>query len=456
MPSPLEKINTIILVMFENRSFDHMLGHLTLDDPSIKADGLKLPLTNYSNVYQGHFYPPFEIDNDSTLESDIPHEYNYVDIQLARSPVNSAFQMTGFVEAYSKFTNENPNPQCEPMGYFNSHQIPVTDFLAKNFCLCNNWHAPLPTSTQPNRTMAFCGDSKIHDTATRLIPIDDSIFDWMDRNRISWRVYHDGLSFFVLYEKLWKYVLSDNFRSYKYFASDMLNEPEDKTPQVIIIEPTYQDAPQIGSNHPNDNHAPLAIGWGEDFLRRIYESLTANKVKYGKTATIIYYDEHGGFYDHKPPPLLPYNTKETPAFNFKSLGPRIPGIIISPFVQKGSVCDSLLDHTSVLQMLAEKFTPGNPYNDTVNYRRRQNPGIASISDALNNDVYWEPPPSPSQAIEVKSALGLSIQVSDSQPMSQSFDFAMNQMLGANLNATTQKYPEIIEWQNAKNNRAKIV
>ena len=451
----LDKVKTIILIMFENRSFDHMLGHITLDDPTSETDGLKLPLTSYSNIYQGQLYQPYEIDNDSALASDVPHEFNYVDIQLAKSPVNSKFQMTGFVEAYAKFTNENPNPQCDSMGYFNSHQVPVTDFLAKNFCTCNNWHAPLPTSTQPNRTIAFCGDSNIHDTATRLIPIEDSLFDWMNRNGVKWRVYHDGLTFFVLYEKLWKYVLGDNFRNYKYFASDMLNEPEDETPDVIIIEPNYQDAPHIGSNHPNDNHAPLAIGWGEDFLRRTYEAITANKNKYSKTVSIVYYDEHGGFYDHKPPPLMNYNTKEIPSFNFESLGPRIPGIIISPFVQKNSVFDSLLDHTSVLQMLAEKFTPGVPYNDTVNYRSLQNPGIESISNALDNDVYWDPPASPAQVIDVKSALGLSIQTSDSQPMAQSFEYATNQMLAAYTNETTQKYPEITAWQNAKNNRKTI-
>jgi len=452
MSNILDKVQTVILVMFENRSFDHMLGHITLDEPTSKINGLRKPLTDYSNIYKGHLYPPFQIDNDSTLESDIPHEYDYVTTQIAKSPVNNKFQMTGFVEAYAKFTNRNPNPECEPMGYFNSHQVPITDFLAKNFCTCNRWHSALPTSTQPNRTIAFCGDSSIHETATRLIPIEDSLFDWMERAGINWRVYHDGLSFFLFYKSLWKYVLSDKFRRFKHFTNDMLNEPQANTPQVIIIEPTYQDAPQIGSNHPNDNHAPLAIGWGEDFLRRTYEAVTANKQKFGKTVMITYYDEHGGFYDHVPPPNIKYITKSNPSHTFESLGPRIPGIIVSPFVKPGSVNDSLFDHTSVLQFLAEKFTPGIPYNKTVEERSKQTPAIESITKTLTNESYWEPPLSPAQPIDVKSALGLSIHTYDSEPMAQSFAFAANELLISEPEKTNEKYPEIAEWQNAVSNR----
>jgi phospholipase C len=61
--------------------------------------------------------------------------------------------------------------------------VPVTDFLAKSFCTCDRWFSPIPTSTQPNRTMAFCGYSPIYKTKTQLILIDDNIFKWMDANK---------------------------------------------------------------------------------------------------------------------------------------------------------------------------------------------------------------------------------------------------------------------------------
>ena len=141
--------------------------------------------------------------------------------------------------------------------------------------------------------MAFMGDSRIHSTHAGLIKIDKNIFDWMDQNNIRWKVYHDGLSFFALYPSLWSNVLGSNFKDYECFHYDMINEPVGSSPEVIIVEPSYQDAPHIGSDRPNDNHAPLTIGCGEEFLRRTYQSVIANKEKWESTVFIVYYDEHG-------------------------------------------------------------------------------------------------------------------------------------------------------------------
>jgi phospholipase C len=449
--SILDKVKTMVLVMFENRSFDHMLGHISLDDPASLVDGLKHPLSQYENLYQGDVYNPFPIRVDTALAGDLPHEYDYVKTQLAKDQVNGNYGMSGFVEAYAKATSTNPNPDCDPMGYFTADQVPITSFLAKSFCTCNRWFSALPTSTQPNRTMALCGETAIFNTASRLIPIEDNLFDWMDRAKVKWRVYHDGLSFFVLYKKLWKNILFRDFRPYRQLADDMLHEPVNEHPQVIIIEPTYQDSPHIGSNRPNDNHAPLAIGWGEDFLRRTYEAITANEEKFGSTVMIVYYDEHGGFYDHVPPPPVTYTTKQT-KHDFQSTGPRIPGIIISPYVKANSVCDAFFDHTSVLQMLAEKFTPGKPYSSPVEARSKQKHGIESLSKALDNPDAWKPPLVPPGKINVHTALGETVAAYPAQPIAQSFENAANQMMAAYPEETRKHYPELTQWKIAVNNR----
>ena len=130
----------------------------------------------------------------------------------------------------------------------------------------------------------------------------------MEANKIRWRVYHDGFSFFSLYNSLWPFVFGEQFRRTEFLYPDMLHEPAGQAPQVIIIEPSYEDAPHLGSKHPNDNHAPLAVGWGEDFLRRTYQAVTANPEKWARTVMVLYYDEHGGFYDHVPPPPIGYTT----------------------------------------------------------------------------------------------------------------------------------------------------
>jgi phospholipase C len=438
-----DNVKTVVLVMMENRSFDHMLGHLKLENPTSDVNGLSAPLENYNNIYNGTGYSVFNMPHDVELDFDVPHEYDAVATQMMFNKINGKYSMQGFVEAYANATGAVVNPECVPMGYFNSAQVPITNFLAKNFCVCDQWFCPLPTSTQPNRTMAFSGDSNIYKTNTQLIDIPNNIFKWMNKNSIRWRVYHDGLPFFILYPELWPYILSDQFRRYEYLYSDMTQEADANKPQVIIIEPCYEDAPRLGSKHPNDNHAPLAIGWGEDFIRRTYQAITANEMQWQNTVMILYYDEHGGFYDHVAPPKIPYQTQGTDPYSFESMGPRIPGIVLSPFVTPGSVSHELLDHTSVLQFLAEVFTPGQSYSASVDSRK--NSGIMSINATLVNDIVLNPPLAPTMALDVRTALGKSVSVALQGDMQLSFQQATLQLLQNNPAEVATKFPELIQW-----------
>lgn len=440
----LDNINTIVLLMFENRSFDHMLGHLSYNKVN-DIDGLKEPLDQYVDIYEGTNYSPFRFQNDVELSADLPHEMSYVARQLDKSPANGQYQMDGFVAAYHEFTGASPNPQPDPLGFFDDKHVPITSFLGSAYCVCDRWFAALPTSTQPNRTMAFCGDSSIDSTRLQLISASGNIFDWMDRAGVKWRVYHDGLSFFVLYDGLWSHVLGDKFRDYEQLYSDFQSEPDSSFPQVIVVEPTYQDAPHFGSDHPNDNHPPLAVGWGEEFLRRTYEAVTCNPKRWGNTLMVVYYDEHGGFYDHVKPPSIGYTITGGNHTRFDSLGVRIPGILLSPYVAKGSVCHSLFDHTSVLQLLAEKFTPGKPYSATVADRAAK--GIKSLSQALVPTPGKAVPVAPQEPIAVKSLLGDSIPVAPKPGTQQdAFEQAARKMMDARPEDTRKKYPELSQWR----------
>jgi phospholipase C len=276
--------------------------------------------------------------------------------------------------------------------------------------------------------------------------MNNSLFHWMTKAGIRWRVYHDGLSFFALYPKLWHYVFGSNFRRYEQLASEILHEPEVSAPQVIIIEPSYQDAPHIGSDRPNDNHAPLAIGWGEEFLRNTYRALISNAKKWAGTVMITCYDEHGGFYDHVPPPNISYQTKNREPYTFSNMGPRVPAIIASPLVKPGSVCHSQLDHTSVLNFLSEKFAPGKPISETVTKRHKA--GIASLTEALNNEVPWTAPQPPTTPIVVQTSLGRSIQTASQSEVARSFEIAANEIIRRRPIETKKTYPELFLWKEA--------
>jgi len=449
MAGILDQINSIVLVMMENRSFDHMLGHLTLDRPQRDINGLRSPLDRYSNVHKGSLYPVYPRDHDTELETDIPHEYDFVQTQMAYNKVSGNYEMNGFVDAYAQASGIPPIPQCEPMGYFPGSYLPMTTFLAENFCVCDKWFCPIPTSTQPNRTMAFSGDTSIYQTKSQLIDISDNhIFNWLDsHDRVRWRVYHEGFSFFWLYPKLWPLILDQkgNFRSYDRLYSDMLNEPAASAPQVTIIEPVYQDAPHLG-RQPDDNHAPLAISWGEDFLRRTYQAITANPEKWQHTLMILYYDEHGGFYDHQAPIDIPYTTTGEDAHRFISTGPRIPAILVSPFVRKGQPSHLLFDHTSVLQLLSEKFgRPGESWSATV--KARKGAGIQSVSAALTDAASLVAPSEPSTPIAANISLGTQLSKAPAGPMAEAFANAGRQLLQTQPQFAQENYPELVRWGN---------
>jgi phospholipase C len=444
----LQNIKTVILLMFENRSFDNMLGHLSFEGLQPDADGIKLPLDQdpFANLYQGGMYYPFHRPQDDQLQFDLPHEYNYVATQLAPGPAGQS-TMSGFVEAYSDQSKTNPNLQADPMAFYGSEQVPVTSFLAQKFATCDRWFCPLPSSTQPNRTVAFCGQSAIFETKLQIIPDTGNIFSWLDHNKVRWGVYHDGFPFFALYPGLWGQVLGDKFHNYEKLGTDLKNGTQ---PQVIIVEPSYQDGPHIGPDHPNDNHPPLAVGWGEDFLRRTYQAVTLNPAVWKETLMVVYYDEHGGFYDHVPPPSFDNkaagNAVPPAPFAFNTLGPRIPNILISPWISPGTVSHELHDHTSVLQLLAEIFTPGVPYSDAVANRAKQ--GIKSLSTVLADTSSSTPPPPPLGPIFAKSLLGDNIATPPDSNMGRAFEAAALDMIKQEPDKVDAKFPLLNNWKAA--------
>jgi phospholipase C len=134
-------------------------------------------------------------------------------------------------------------------------------------------------------------------------------------------------------------------------------------PSVIFIEPEYGDGPH---NDPNDDHPPTGVAKGQAFLADIYATLISNPARWAKTMMVVFYDEHGGFFDHVPPIAIPTTIGTV---QFATTGVRVPAFVISPQVAAGQVFNPNLDHTAILELLAEKFTPGHGYSVAVNARQ---------------------------------------------------------------------------------------
>jgi phospholipase C len=187
-------------------------------------------------------------------------------------------------------------------------------------------------------------------------------------------------------------------------------------PQVIFIEPRYTNAPHIET--PHDDHAPSAVDGGQRFLMEIYAALTANPDRWKRTVMIVTYDEHGGFFDHVSPPLIRTVSPDGDYPTFHSLGVRVPGYVISPFVEPRTVFHGQMDHTAILQFLGEKFNGGS-YSPEVDAR---SDGLNSISATLTRPEAVADIPRPAATSE-----GLTTEAISSDAMSQAFEGAFTQL-----------------------------
>jgi len=443
---PLDLIDTVVVVMLENRSFDHILGHLSLSGSGYagKVNGLTEPLQGgaYDNLNAGESFSPFPM-KDGVLSTDLPHERGEVAVALAKSAVSGQYGMNGFVKAYFQIQGINRTTKPDPMGFLGSADVPITRFFADEFAVCDQWHAPLPSSTQPNRLMALTGTSLIDQSGGAFPPRDELLIDWLEARGVRLRVYHSGISFFALLGKI--EIFGSGFRHIDRLAPDVLGEKPHDFPSVIIVEPSYNDGPHLGNDVPNCNHPPSAVGPGETFLRQVYQALTCNPTRWSRTLMVVTYDEHGGFYDHVPPPLLPYVPPARAKFKtpFESLGVRVPALVVSPLVSRGKVYSGLLDHTSILQLLAEKFVPGKGgYSSTVESRRQA--GIGSVSAVLDllaarTDLPIAPVAPPRVMPSFAGPAG------KPSAMQAAFAETAQWMVKEHPRETAQQYPEISHW-----------
>ena len=445
------RIDTFVLLTLENRSFDHLLGYLSLPafGGRTDVDGLTaLDNPDYANPRaNARIAYPFIAPNDDPFLSDLPHERQEIADQLAWAPAAGSWVMNGFVKSYEAYTATTGLPDPPPLRVMTPALIPVTSFLADEYVVCDHWHAPLPTSTHPNRLMGLSGTSMIDRTPGGLLPDQELMFDWLDRRDVRWRVYSSGLSLFMLTPRMWPWLLTDRFRPLSRLAYDVQHESSASFPQVLVIEPDYYDSPIHLSGHANDNHPPLPVSFGEILVKTVYEALTSNPERWAKTLLTLNYDEHGGFFDHVPPLRVPLAPPAGATFTmgpFVSTGPRVPALLISPYAPRRTAAHGFYDHTSALQMLADRFDDsGAPYSAAVEARRQAADSIGSVTEALSPTARADVP-----RIAHDPIVGAAPLVSVRQPQTdgqKAFAAATSAFAGARGQDALQKFPQIAHW-----------
>jgi phospholipase C len=242
------------------------------------------------------------------------------------------------------------------MGYYNGSDLPVYDHLAREYLVCDRWFCSVPGSTWPNRLYAVTGKAA-GSKDNKKPPIYDlpSFPRHLDTARVSWRWYaHE--EFGTLRVTDGRYLLG-SFDRFAYFDRRSLLQPKNfldhaaagELPAVSWIDPNFIDFDFLGPSGSNDDHPPSDVLDGQELVLKLYHALVTSP-NWRKTLLVITYDEHGGFFDHVPPPAA---RDDRPAF--RSYGPRVPALVVSPWVERSAVSSTVFDHASIVKTILLRF-----------------------------------------------------------------------------------------------------
>lgn len=313
----LQNVDHIVVVMMENRSFDHVLGYLgempgslvrgITDDlrAAVGAAGHDLPKLKES-LFASKTQFPVHVGHGL---SDVREQLTYR-LTLGDGPnaevINSP---QGFVENFKKRLDKAEDQQPfvkldDVLGYYEGDDLPFFRYLVENYAYSDSYYCSHAGPTLPNRFFWLTGDVQYDRAGEAILDNNDgdnlylsralTIFDVLSRKGIAWRVYESPPSVAML-RMFSRYATNDtNIVPIGRLQADV---DAGDLPPLTIIEPAMHHHPQ------NDDHPIAEMLYGQQFLKDIYETLRSNPLIWAKTLLIITYDEHGGFYDHIVPPV---------------------------------------------------------------------------------------------------------------------------------------------------------
>ncbi|GAV89902.1 LOW QUALITY PROTEIN: Phosphoesterase domain-containing protein, partial [Cephalotus follicularis] len=330
-------IKTVVVVVMENRSFDHVLGWLKSTRPDI--DGLNGTESNRVNVSDSESRKISVSDDAVFIDWDPGHSFQAIREQIFGS--NDSFSnpapMNGFAQQAESM--EEGNGKIVMSG-FKPELLPVYTELANEFAVFDRWFASVPASTQPNRFYVHSATSHgamsnvrkdlIHGFPQR------TIFDSLDENGLSFGIYYQNIPATLFFKSLRKLKHVTKFHNYK--STFRLHAKLGRIPNYAVVEQRYFDVDLFPAN---DDHPSHDVARGQRLVKEVYEILRGSP-QWKEMALLITYDEHGGF-DHVPTPVdhVPNPDgiigPDPYYFRFNRLGVRVPTFLISPWVDKGTV-----------------------------------------------------------------------------------------------------------------------
>jgi phospholipase C len=341
----LDEIEHVVVLMLENRSFDHVLGYLSLKPDGSDVDGLE---SGMANTHEGRSHPIFRLTKTALEKAQDPcHSGACVDEQVAD-------ENGGFAANYIRTRGEAEF--AEPvvvMGYYDGDQLPVYDFLARRFCVCDRWFCPVRGATFPNRLYAVAGRAAgSRDNASPPVYHLPSFVRHLEAARATWRWYtHEIFATIWAVDRDYLPKTFDNVRPFSspFSFDDFFSAAQAGTlPNVAWIDPNFVDVGgPVGSN---DDHPPSDVRAGQELVLRVFNAL-ARGPAWERTLLIVTYDEHGGFFDHVSPPAAADDDARS---EFHAYGPRVPALVVSPRLGT-RVSHEVFDHTSIIKTCLARF-----------------------------------------------------------------------------------------------------
>jgi phospholipase C len=347
----IEQIEHIVVLMQENRSFDNYLGRLHFE---AQPDSEPLPDNAANPNPLNPPGPPISAFHSGQLcdVADLDHSWN------GTHRAWNGGQMDGFTTV-----NQDPlDPNgSRAMSYFTSDELPFYYRLYSTFAMGDRYFSSVMGPTFPNRYFLLAGTSFGHVRNTipdisadrdAYAPPNGTIFEQLDNAGVSWKVYFSQIPFAAIFGYVRRH-----WRNLAPMGAFYLDASLGRLPQVAFVDPIFLG----GAVVEDDEHPPSNVQLGQRFVSDVITALFASPL-WGSTALFLAYDEHGGYFDHVPPPpaVLPDNI--SPMLDpgdvsgaFDRYGIRVPVAVISPFSRPHFVSHVVNDHTSILKFIATRF-----------------------------------------------------------------------------------------------------
>ena len=339
LPDPATSgIDHIVVVMMENRSFDHYYGWL----PGADGKQAGRSFVDTAGKTQSSYHLT---DFQNCANADPDHSY-----EGGRKELNGG-AMDGFL------LPSTPGDTF-PIGYYEEADLPFHGPAARNWTVCDRYFCSILAETYPNRFYMHSGQtSKLHNSDSPTTTSLPSIWDALQAKGISGNYYYADIPFTAEYGTTYLNISLP-------FTSFLLQAAAGTLPPVSYVDPTFLGEGQ-GISH--DDHPLADIRNGQAFLNQVYDAVR-NGPHWDRTLLVINYDEWGGFADHVEPGFAPITDAEKALGNDGRLGFRVPTVIIGPRARRGHVEHTQFDHTSVLNMMVWRWglKPWYPRASTSN------------------------------------------------------------------------------------------